>query len=172
MKKLLILLCMAAVLCGCSKAEPTTEATTERELPIVGMHYEGAIFSIPSDWETETRDGKFYMYPDDKSFLVMEIDASIQSVDDSTLDKLIEDTGLSSDDTTTKRTGTNNYGYQFAEVGGIEDIEDGTFWVYEDAIGTQNGTYTITMFNDTSYNDADHLYSTNLGDIVDTFRLE
>lgn len=171
MKKLIILLCMAAVLCGCSKSDPTTEATTERELPITGYHFEGAVFSIDSDWETETRDGKFYMYPDETSFLSIEYSSLVKTdFDESELDVMASSIGLKEMDTTTKRISENTYGYKYAEVGGLEDIDEGTFWVYEDVILTQNGTYTVTMFNDTKYNDTEHLYSTD--GIVSTFRLE
>lgn len=173
MKKLIILLCMAAVLCGCSKAEPTTEATTERELPITGYHYEGAVFSVPSDWTTETKDGQFYIYPDDKSVLVITYDSRVlEEFEDDTLDRLIETAGLTGNETTSSRIATTKYGYQLAEVNGLDDLEGGTYWIYLDVILTPKGTYTFSMLNDTVYGDTDHLYMTDLSDIINTFRME
>lgn len=171
MKKLIILLCMAAVLCGCSKTEPTTEATTEQEQPVTEYHYEGAVFSIPSGWDTEAKEGVFYIYPDDRSVMVISHDPEvIEDFDDGALDRLTESAGLTGNETASGYILDSLYGYKYAEVVGLDDLENGTYWIYLDVILTPNGTYTFSLLNDTFYGDVEHLYNT--GEVIRTFRLE
>lgn len=188
MKKLSFLIISAALLVGCSGKESTTtaqttQATTEviqdltteavQDIGTLSEEYEGATFDLPKEWSTAIKDNQLYIYPDDKSLIVVYHDPEvIESFGSDALDKLVETVELEEDDVTTKMISETPNGYTYAKVGGFKDYEEGEFWVYMDYILTPKGSYVISLFNDLSYNDTDHLYDVKVDAVVRSLKVE